>query len=1088
MIKRSTRRTIQGALLLGASATFMVSGAGAAAAQAKIGENRTEIDIPAQPLGSALRAFGVETDSQVMFSKELVEGRTTRAVKGNYSAAEALGELLKGTNLHVEQSAEHVFLIKGPTADASQPVTFAQTSQPMQLAQASPARASVETVTVTSSKLGGADVQSIPISITALSQEQLTSTQTAGGPDLVKQVPNLTFTKTNFTGYSIQIRGIGTQAISVTTDPAVAVAMNDMPFMRNHFFEQEFFDLGQVEVLRGPQGTLYGRNATAGVVNLTTAKPTDQFEAMASADIGNYKNRRFEGMINIPLVDDRLAVRFAGEWTKRDGYSFNELTNSPTDGRNLWSGRMTVGWKPSEKAQTYLVWEHFQENDDRLRSSKQTCKKAPLPESVDGVPVPDPSTIPGGGGNTFSPIPYLSQGCLPASFYSDEAFQVPNGYSLPYFGATANLGNPVRPEIDPYGNAHNSTNLRHIESLLDPGYKAKSDLVQFNVDYHVTPELTFTSQTGFNNDFLWSTEDYNRFNTTPGVFDGSGGVFGQRPNLISPEGVFCDPQLGCSDRLVAEDLATARSWQLSQEFRLASNFSGPFNFSVGANYMHYETMEKYYVFINSLGLFAATSWGRMQTPYVPNVTDNAECLFGGKKLGDPMKGYSVEGCIFLDTGTLDNLNDDGHNYFLSKNPYIVDSYAGFGEAYYNLTSDLKLTGGVRWTADRKHFPLIPSWLGAADSYGYPVSGVVDQGWNEWTGRAAANWTPQLDFTDQTLVYASFAHGYKAGGANPPQPVITDATTADQVTVSHFAHPLTFEPEFVNSYELGTKNTLLDGQMTFNVSAFYYNYKGYQISQIVDRTSVNLNFDAHIKGAEIEATYEPIPGLRFNFGGGYEDARLAQGSKAIDLMDRADLANHSDWMVYKPFPTMPSNCVLPTYIVGGILNGTITYNGPGTNGWPCSMFYIFHDTADVPGHPTFDPTVDAPNNGEGFYKDLSGNQMPNAPPFTLNFGAQYSMPVTSDWAATLRSDVYWQSNSYWRVFNDLDYDKLKGYANVNVALILTSQNGWQAMGYVKNVFDKTAITGAFLNSDDTALTTNVFLTDPRLYGVRITKNW
>ncbi len=76
----------------------------------------------------------------------------------------------------------------------------------------------------------------------------------------------MTFTKTNFSGYSIQIRGIGTQAISVTTDPAVAVAFNDIPFIRNHFFEQEFYDVSQVEVLRGPQGTLYGRNATAGVV------------------------------------------------------------------------------------------------------------------------------------------------------------------------------------------------------------------------------------------------------------------------------------------------------------------------------------------------------------------------------------------------------------------------------------------------------------------------------------------------------------------------------------------------------------------------------------------------------------------------------------------------------------------------------------------------------------------------------------------------------------------------------------------------------------------------------------------------------
>ena len=179
--------------------------------------------------------------------------------------------------------------------------------------------------------------ESIPISITALSQEQLTATQTAGGPDLVKQVPNLTFTKTNFTGYSIQIRGIGTQAISVTTDPAVAVALNDIPFIRNHFFEQEFYDLGQAEVLRGPQGTLYGRNATAGVVNLITAKPTDQFEAMASGELGNYRQRRFEGMINLPVVDDRLDIRVAGEWTKRQGYSFNQLTDQRIDGRDLWS-------------------------------------------------------------------------------------------------------------------------------------------------------------------------------------------------------------------------------------------------------------------------------------------------------------------------------------------------------------------------------------------------------------------------------------------------------------------------------------------------------------------------------------------------------------------------------------------------------------------------------------------------------------------------------------------------------------------------------------------------------------------------------
>jgi len=272
---------------------------------------------------------------------------------------------------------------------------------------------------------------------------------------------------------------------------------------------------------------------------------------------------------------------------------------------------------------------------------------------------------------------------------------------------------------------------------------------------------------------------------------------------------------------------------------------------------------------------------------------------------------------------------------------------------------------------------------------------------------------------------------------------------------------------VDAFELGTKNTLLDGALTLNGSLFYYNYENYQISEIVDRTSINLNFDAHIKGAELEATYEPLPGLRFNFAGGYENARLAKGSKAVDLMDRT--AGTPGWMVVKPDPTTPSNCVRPISYIAGFVGAQI--------------LGLCQEVDLTP----YDPT-NASNNGEGFFKDLSGNVMPNAPQFTASLGAQYSMPVTQDWAATLRADGYWQDNSWWRVFNDLEYDKLHGYATLNLTLILTNQAGWQVMLYDKNVFNTTAITGAFLNSDDSGLTTNVFLTDPKLIGIRVTKNW
>jgi outer membrane receptor protein involved in Fe transport len=356
-------------------------------------------NIPGGDLASALNAYTEQSGVALIVSGEAVRGVRTKGVNGALNSDEALSRLLDGTGFVMQHRASGAVTI---TRDQRSEISD------FQIAQAAPARAAVETVTVTSSKLGGADVQSIPISITALSQEQLTASQTNGGPDLIKQVPNMTFTKTNFSGYSIQLRGIGTQAISVTTDPAVAVAFNDTPFIRNHFFEQEFFDVSQVQVLRGPQGTLYGRNATAGVVNISTAKPTDQFEAMASAEFGNFRQRRFEAMVNLPIVDDWLDLRLAGQWTMRDGYSYNETTGERTDGRDLWSGRATLGFKPVSSIQSYFIWEHFSEDDDRLRSSKQLCKTDPIPSEVGGENV----LVAGG---VFNMGGYLSQGCQRAS-------------------------------------------------------------------------------------------------------------------------------------------------------------------------------------------------------------------------------------------------------------------------------------------------------------------------------------------------------------------------------------------------------------------------------------------------------------------------------------------------------------------------------------------------------------------------------------------------------------------------------------------------------------------------------------------------
>src|SRR6185437_10638913 len=111
-------------------------------------------------------------------------------------------------------------------------------------------------------------------------------------------------------------------------------------------------------------------------------------------------------------------------------------------------------------------------------------------------------------------VGYLSQGCLPVSLYSPEAFQVPNGDSLPYVLALKNIGPRIIGSVNPYSSTAQSPNLRVIESTLDPNYKVKNDIVELDANYSISPSITLTSQTAFNHDFLYSTEDYNRFNTT----------------------------------------------------------------------------------------------------------------------------------------------------------------------------------------------------------------------------------------------------------------------------------------------------------------------------------------------------------------------------------------------------------------------------------------------------------------------------------------------------------------------------------------------------------------------------------------------
>src|SRR6185312_3691203 len=556
------------------------------------------------------------------------------------------------------------------------------------------------------------------------------------------------------------------------------------------------------------------------------------------------------------------------------------------------------------------------------RSTKQLCQKDTAPAVVDGPAGPQTPDF-----NNFGSV-WLEQGCRMTSLYAPRAFETPNASAVPFIAALYAFSQYLAPNSDPYAGLTQSQDLRVTSSLVDPHYTAKNDTYELNIDVNVTPELTLTSQTAYNQDHLYSTEDYNRFNTAPNLFQDPGGN-----TLVGQDHEYCDPQLGCTSRLVGQDVSREHAHQFYQEVRLTSNFEGPLNFVGGGNYLNYKTVEDYLVMSNAISLATEhfnTLFGGGAAPadatHIPFDASFANAC-GPQPGTDELlqSGFLGLGCAYIDPNTLEQIDGNGHNYFRSQNPYRLTSWALFGEVYYQVTPDVKLTGGIRFTDDKKSFDLIPSWT-LVIGEGYPIRGTVDQEWQEVTGRFNVNWTPKLDFTDQTMVYASYAHGYKGGGANPPG-VIVVPSFAEGIPVtspSNQTHPLTFKPEFNDAFELGTKNSLLDGAMTLNADVFLYKYQNYQISQIVDRTSVNLNFDATVKGAELESTWEPVPGLRFNLALGYEDATLNNGSHAIDLMDRT--AGNTDWMVVKPFITETSNCILPRDVVNEILAG----NSPVTS--------------------------------------------------------------------------------------------------------------------------------------------------------------
>jgi outer membrane receptor protein involved in Fe transport len=885
------------------------------------------------------------------------------------------------------------------------------------------------------------NLQDVPIAVSAFSGDKLKQQKLEGGEDLLLQVPNSNYTRTNFGGYDFKIRGIGTDVIGSGSTAGVSVNFNQLPVSANHFQDEEFYDVERVEVLRGPQGTLYGRNATGGAVDVITNQPTHQFGGYGTVEYGNYNTVKATAAINIPL-GEAFALRVAGLGLWQDGFGENTYLNQRVDGRALGSIRATLSFKPSNKFDAYLIYEYFNEDDDRNRVGKQLCIKDPGPSNVGGVPV------------TGAYSDFLNQGCLQGSLYQSAAYGALNskGTLAGVLSRLIGLNNGT----DVFGlNPLQDTNLHNIQSIVQPIYKVHEYLIDLHMAWHVTDHLTLESITGFNRDVEENAQDYNRivpatpFTPTTALDPPFGAVNAAFPGGLAqylfPNGVVNDPQIGVSNRLTTFDRYTEANNEYTEELRLISSYSGKFNFSAGVFYSELDQPQQdgdnYYVTSNALTAYAQFN--------------NA---IGLPPIGiDPNKTPTGE----------------GHNYYIAHtNVGHLKSYAGFGEIYYNVMPDLKITLGGRYTVDQLYNLSYPIQLLAPGS-GFPTTICTGVGclvpqrvtYREFTGRANIQWTPTLSFTDKSMFYFTYSRGYKGGGFNTP----CQSSLASSSGVCPY--PTTYDPEFIDSYEIGTKNTLLHGSLQLNLTGFYYDYHGYQISEIVSESSVNLNINAKIYGAEFEAVYSPIRDLTLNANLGVIHSSIDNGTSEIDQLNLNQ--GNAAYTLLKT--TAGSNCLAPTAAVAGYMAFGLPAAGIGT--------------LCTPGTPAATAFGITSNPYQfGIPQNIGGNELPNTPPITLSLGAQYVFHLPMQWNATLRGDYYWQDDSYARIFNAVN-DRLHAYDIFNATLTFANHPlGLEVQLYVKNAFDNQPLTGVYLTDATSGLFQNVFTLDPRTFGMQITKRW
>jgi iron complex outermembrane receptor protein len=298
---------------------------------------------------------------------------------------------------------------------------------------AAPAGDNMEEIVVTARRKEER-LQSVPLAVTAFTQADLEKKHIDAVRDLGRSVPSLAISNSQSDAnapYSSQtrLRGLPGSVIYFADVPLGTTDYDTTTGLTHGLSAGFYYDLDNLQVLKGPQGTLFGKNSIGGLISIQPKKPTDNFEGYGQVTFGNYGDKEFEGAVNIPIVQDKLNVRISGQRKERDGYTTDFYTGKDYDNEDYYSWRVGVDFRPTDDFENYFVYDgYYQDTNGSSTILRYVNPKFPLAQinlgplgslpltlghgpSVAGLSGPNliPTVLAGLKAGSFSVFPNISQ-------------------------------------------------------------------------------------------------------------------------------------------------------------------------------------------------------------------------------------------------------------------------------------------------------------------------------------------------------------------------------------------------------------------------------------------------------------------------------------------------------------------------------------------------------------------------------------------------------------------------------------------------------------------------------------------------------